>query len=73
MTDGDFRKKQLLQSRIQTLLLILLLAVLIAAVLTAADNLSDLDVDSLNTLVQALENTANKLQSAVNAITGIFH
>ena len=39
----------------------------------AADNLSDMDVDSLNALVQALENTANKLQSAVNSVTGIFH
>ena len=24
-------------------------------------------------LVQALENTANKLQGAVNSVTGIFH
>ena len=38
----------------------------------AADTFKDIDVDSLNSLVQSLETTAEKLESAVSAIKGIF-
>ena len=44
----------------------------VAALKDAANNLKDIDVNSLNDLVQSLDTVAQKLQNAVNAITGIF-
>ena len=38
----------------------------------AAKNLGEVDVESLNALVVALETVSEKLQNAVNGITGIF-
>lgn len=38
----------------------------------AADTLKSVDITALNSLVDSLETVANKLQNAVNAVTGIF-
>lgn len=38
----------------------------------AADTLKGIDIEALNNLVSSLDTVASKLESAVNAITGIF-
>ncbi len=44
----------------------------VTALKEAATTLKDIDIDGLNALVGSLEDVASRLQSAVNAISGIF-
>ncbi len=44
----------------------------VASLREAADTLKELDTESLNSLVGSLETVASRLESAVNAVGGIF-
>ncbi len=44
----------------------------VSSLTDAVNNLKDVDIDSLNALVQSLETVASKLQSAADAISGLF-